>query len=316
MRNPLLQDGYVRGALSVRLSGLMVRRLASGKLRLHDLIVNEQKEIFCQAFDDPACCAVVYDKCTPASGCGEYSSKNPMHVILKALEVESPNKVCHYILGGYEAFREGFPEGVEVPEMVISHVAPLSLNMNQSFTATLVSPSPGKQPLPTLLATFCSCWFRVHTRAVLCCAVLCCAVLCCAVLCCAAVRCGAALYSCGCCAVQLRVLQCAVLCNSLRALDCAVLCGARSLLCTPVRLRPSPNVRSTECKVEYKTSRFVLRYELYSNRWVWIRSRFVARWLKLELIDSAGFILECTSRNLKTMLKCTSRFLESNLNAI
>lgn len=46
----------------------MTRRLARGKLKLYDLVVNEQKDQFKAAFDKPNCCVVVYDTNTPEAG--------------------------------------------------------------------------------------------------------------------------------------------------------------------------------------------------------------------------------------------------------
>lgn len=46
----------------------MTRRLAKGKLKLFDLVVNEQKEQFQNMFDKDDCRVVVYDASTGADG--------------------------------------------------------------------------------------------------------------------------------------------------------------------------------------------------------------------------------------------------------
>ena len=46
--------GHVSGALSVRLSSLMTRRLDKGRVKLHDLVIEEQKGAGCAAGEEGA----------------------------------------------------------------------------------------------------------------------------------------------------------------------------------------------------------------------------------------------------------------------
>eukprot|EP00039_Didymoeca_costata_P013589 m.209551 g.209551 ORF g.209551 m.209551 type:complete len:399 (+) comp15816_c0_seq33:651-1847(+) len=134
--------GHILGSLSVRLSSLMTRRLAKGKLKLFDLVVNEQKEQFQNMFDKDDCRVVVYDASTGADGIKGYNSKNPLHVILKALDVEAAGKECFYLLGGFDSYKDTFPDEVHVPELVVDPSPILSLNLDDPISATIVSPSP------------------------------------------------------------------------------------------------------------------------------------------------------------------------------
>lgn len=131
--------GHITGSLSVRLSSLMTRRLARGKLKLFDLIVNEQKEQFKALFDIPDCRVVVYDSKTYTDGQEIYSSKNPLHVILKALDIESPEKKSSYLRGGFETFKTDFEEKVFVPEILASPGIG-SLYLDEPLSATIVTP--------------------------------------------------------------------------------------------------------------------------------------------------------------------------------
>jgi rhodanese-related sulfurtransferase len=108
--------GHISGSLSVRLSSLMTRRLVRGKLKLFDLIVNEQKDQFKALYDQQDCCIIVYDSKTPDDGIGVYSSKNPLHVILRALDAES-REGCRFLLGGFDSFKAALPDKVFVPEV-------------------------------------------------------------------------------------------------------------------------------------------------------------------------------------------------------
>ena len=136
--------GHINGSLSVRLSSLMTRRLARGKLKLFDLVVNEQKDQYRSTFDKPGCCIVVYDTDTPGTGIRAYNSKNPLHVILKALENElNKSQSCCYLLGGFKEFKEQCPGLVHVPEVVVNPCPFLTLNLEEPLSAAIVSPSPG-----------------------------------------------------------------------------------------------------------------------------------------------------------------------------
>ena len=137
--------GHIAGSLSVRLSSLMTRRLARGKLKLFDLIVNEQKEQFKALFDMPDCRVVVYDSKSYAESEEIYSSKNPLHVILKALDIESPEKTSSYLRGGFETFKADFEDKVFVPEILASPGIG-SLNLDEPLSATIMTPGCADSP--------------------------------------------------------------------------------------------------------------------------------------------------------------------------
>eukprot|EP00729_Bicosta_minor_P024872 gene24872-29764_t len=132
--------GHISGSLSVRLSSLMTRRLARGKLKLFDLIVNEQKDQFKALFDMPDCRVVVYDSKTHTDDPQIYSSKNPLHVILKALDIEAPDKKSSYLLGGFDTFKSDFEAKVFVPEIVASPGLGGLLTLDEPLSATIVTP--------------------------------------------------------------------------------------------------------------------------------------------------------------------------------
>lgn len=141
--------GHIEGAFSVRLSSLMTRRLAKGKLRLFDLVVSEQKTEFQEQFIHKDCIVVVYDSNAPETGFKEYKSKNPLHVILKSLDAELGTAEVHrthYLLGGFQGFKQEYPEHINEPEVVVDTAprAPASFT-TAPLTGPIVSPSPSKQ---------------------------------------------------------------------------------------------------------------------------------------------------------------------------
>jgi len=138
--------GHISGSLSVRLSSLMTRRLARGKLKLFDLIVNEQKDQFKALFDMPDCRVVVYDSKTHTDDPQIYSSKNPLHVILKALDIEAPDKKSNYLLGGFDTFKSDFEAKVFVPEIVASPGLGGLLTLDEPLSATIVTPGYADSP--------------------------------------------------------------------------------------------------------------------------------------------------------------------------
>lgn len=109
---------HISGALSVRLSSLMTRRLSKGSNKLFDLVIQEQKPRYRELFERPGSRIVVYDSGTPGP-LSDYDGKNPLHVILKSL-YNAGDKECGFLAGGFEAFREQFPNAVVVPDVIVN----------------------------------------------------------------------------------------------------------------------------------------------------------------------------------------------------
>eukprot|EP00037_Helgoeca_nana_P024890 m.267078 g.267078 ORF g.267078 m.267078 type:complete len:359 (-) comp26778_c0_seq1:9284-10360(-) len=108
--------GHIRGALSVRLSSLMTRRLSKGSNKLYDLVIQEQKQRYREIYERPGSRIVVYDSST--TELGAYDSKNPLKVILKSL-CASGDKEYGFLSGGSGAFMDTFPDGIVSPDVVV-----------------------------------------------------------------------------------------------------------------------------------------------------------------------------------------------------
>eukprot|EP00038_Savillea_parva_P005935 m.160750 g.160750 ORF g.160750 m.160750 type:complete len:368 (+) comp11988_c0_seq1:195-1298(+) len=133
---------HIRGALSVRLSSLMTRRLSKGSNQLYDLVIQEQKQRYRDIYERPGTRIVVYDACT--TDLGDYDSKNPLHVILKSL-CTIGDKECGYLLGGFTRFQAEVPDGIMVPDVVVNQSVPafpMMGSFDEPLSAALMSTSP------------------------------------------------------------------------------------------------------------------------------------------------------------------------------
>lgn len=111
---------HIAGAISVRLSSLMTRRLAKGSSKLYDLVVQEQKERYRELYERPSSRIVVYDAETRnGRSFAGFDSKNPMHVILRALYC-CGEKECGYLIGGISEFREAYPDSIVYPDVGVN----------------------------------------------------------------------------------------------------------------------------------------------------------------------------------------------------
>lgn len=119
----------------------MTRRLAHGRVSLLDLVIDEQKSLFTEAYSKPECHIVVYD-CragTAGLGLGAYDAKNPLHVILRALQIDK--RVHSYICGGFAEFKQQCPELVHVPEVLVRPFGSMGIGLEAPMSATIASPS-------------------------------------------------------------------------------------------------------------------------------------------------------------------------------
>lgn len=76
--------GHISGAFSVRLSSILIRRLATGKIPFIDIIADAQKERFRQWSSTGCKRYVVYDD-GPADASSSGDSKSPLNVVAKSL---------------------------------------------------------------------------------------------------------------------------------------------------------------------------------------------------------------------------------------
>ena len=87
--------GHVRGALTVRLSSLLIRRLGLGRITLCELLVDDQRESYRKKMDGK-CTVVAYDE-VGGQHSVNYDAKNPLHVVLRSLKTSGKE---YYVLEG------------------------------------------------------------------------------------------------------------------------------------------------------------------------------------------------------------------------
>ncbi|EGD77993.1 hypothetical protein PTSG_09628 [Salpingoeca rosetta] len=96
--------GHLVNAHTVKLSSMLLRRLAQNKIALKDLIKEDEREAFvtnCKADNNPV--VVVYDAATTTADGAPYDQKNPLHVILRSLQHDGVP--CYFLKGGFEAMK-------------------------------------------------------------------------------------------------------------------------------------------------------------------------------------------------------------------
>eukprot|EP00041_Stephanoeca_diplocostata_P011416 m.188847 g.188847 ORF g.188847 m.188847 type:complete len:390 (-) comp18528_c0_seq43:2967-4136(-) len=138
--------GHIAGALSVRLSSLMTRRLCKGTNKLYDLVIQEQKQRYADVYANPASQIVLYESKSPATIGEPCDLKNPIYVILKSLI--GIEKRCSFLLGGFNAFKEKFPNLLRIPDVVVNPTIPVfpsMHNLEEPLSATMLS---GASPTP------------------------------------------------------------------------------------------------------------------------------------------------------------------------
>lgn len=90
--------GHLANAKSVKLSSMLLRRLHLKKIQLKDIFNEHDRESFVQSCSSSSdFVVVVYDADTKMNGNVIYDQKNPLHVILKALQ--DNNVPCFYLEG-------------------------------------------------------------------------------------------------------------------------------------------------------------------------------------------------------------------------
>jgi len=142
---------HISGALSVRLSSLMTRRLSKGTNKLYDLVIQEQKEQYQQIYSQPASRVVVYDSASSADTMSEYNSKNPLHVILKAL-CAAGDKEYGFLIGGFTGFKDKYPHSTRSPDVVVNSDIPNFPSLapiDEPLSAALMSAGPSPSPFWT-----------------------------------------------------------------------------------------------------------------------------------------------------------------------
>ena len=75
--------GHIRGAISLRLSSLMTRRLSKGKIGVVDLITDQQRGTFLSR--DPEALVIVYDENSSHEPPLKENPKDPLLLIMAAL---------------------------------------------------------------------------------------------------------------------------------------------------------------------------------------------------------------------------------------
>lgn len=103
--------GHIRGAVSVRLSSILIRRLASGKISCVDIVVDEQKESFRKLTADPARVLVVYDENAPCAADKATllaDNKSPLAIVAKSLCRSFP--AVAVLQGSFSAFKAAYPQ--------------------------------------------------------------------------------------------------------------------------------------------------------------------------------------------------------------
>lgn len=101
--------GHITGSFNLKLSSLLIRRLAQQKVSVADLLTAEQKQQFLLLTKNSECRVVVHDESSVAVA-GRYDKKNPLHVVLKSLAA-TPNP-CFYLEGGFDLFKERHGGGI------------------------------------------------------------------------------------------------------------------------------------------------------------------------------------------------------------
>lgn len=133
---------HISGALSVRLSSLMTRRLSKGSNRLYDLVIQEQKQRYRELYERPGSRVVVYDGGT--TDLSAYDSKHILNVVLKSLHA-SGEKDCGFLIGGYSSFQAQFPKSLKSPDVVVNPgipTFPVMGSLGEPLSAALLSASP------------------------------------------------------------------------------------------------------------------------------------------------------------------------------
>lgn len=128
--------GHIRGAVSVRLSSILIRRLATGKISCVDIVIDEQKEVFRQLSADPASTLVVYDENAPTTTDAAAllsDTKSPLAIVAKSLCRTCPSVAVLQV--SFSAFQSVYPQFVErtIAEEI---AAPLLLSPPMAPTAS------------------------------------------------------------------------------------------------------------------------------------------------------------------------------------
>lgn len=103
--------GHIRGAVSVRLSSILIRRLASGKISCVDIVIDEQKESFRKVTADPSRVLVVYDENAPCASDKAAllaDTKSPLAIVAKSLCRSFP--AVAVLQGSFSAFKAAYPQ--------------------------------------------------------------------------------------------------------------------------------------------------------------------------------------------------------------
>jgi len=116
--------GHIAGAFSVRLSSLLIRRLAQGKIPFIDIVADDQKVRFRSWSADNKKRVVVYDENASEVELGSVDAKNPILVVTKSL-LQTFADVC-ILQGGYSTYKALAPDTVETadderPNPLFSH---------------------------------------------------------------------------------------------------------------------------------------------------------------------------------------------------
>lgn len=128
--------GHIAGAFSVRLSSILIRRLATGKIPFIDIVADAQKDRFRQWSSTGCKRYVVYDEGVSDSTASD--PKSPLCVVAKSL-IRDDNIISilqgllpllftySQLLGGFAAFKLAFPAAIESSDdEPLSHLGSLT----------------------------------------------------------------------------------------------------------------------------------------------------------------------------------------------
>lgn len=141
--------GHIAGAFSVRLSSLLIRRLAQGKILFIDIVADDQKARFRSWAADNKKRVVVYDENASELELASIDAKNPLFVVTKAL-VQTFADVS-VLQGGFSSYKVSSPDTIETaddesPNPLFSHCpcevanerSPLEKHVRDSFPSEIV----------------------------------------------------------------------------------------------------------------------------------------------------------------------------------
>lgn len=101
------QRSHIRGALSLRISSLLLRRLVKGRVSLNELIRDDDKQ---WAERNPGDLIIVYDDAASFSDAVRFDPSNVLHAVVRCLQREQVN--CAFLHGGFTAFSQAMPDFV------------------------------------------------------------------------------------------------------------------------------------------------------------------------------------------------------------